>query len=44
LPTTVITVIATASPTAPRKSRKTTKAMIASGTSRIFTTFAASWI
>jgi len=44
LPTTVITVIATASPIAPRNSRKTMKAMIARGMSRIFTTSAASLI
>jgi len=38
----VITVVATRSPIAPRISRKTMKAMIASGMSRIFTASAAS--
>jgi hypothetical protein len=44
LPTTAIANVATPRPTAPRKSRKTTKAMIASGSSRIFTSSGASWI
>jgi hypothetical protein len=35
-PTMVITVVATASPIAPRTSRKTMKARIARGTSKIF--------